>query len=171
MGFRFHRSFSSLHKLSIFTRGLHIHGGVRLTILKGFRGAGLQGLLAHLCVCVCLCVCVSVCVSVCVCVSACVCVCVCLCVCVCVRVCVCVCLCVCVSVCVCVCLCVCVSVSVCVCVCLRVCVDLCYQEDTGFLQQPSTSADRTCENFEHVLLHSCKGPEGTSYSSGQRSSV
>ena len=30
-----------------------------------------------------------------------------------------------------------------------VCVELCYQEDTGFLQQPSTSADRTCENFEH----------------------
>ena len=56
-------------------------------------------------------------------------------------------------------------------VCVCVCVDLCYQEDTGSLQQPSTSADRTCENFEHVLLHSCRGPEGTSYSSGQRSSV
>ena len=61
----------------------------------------------------------------------------------------------------------CVDVWVCGCVC----VDLCYQEDTGFLQQPSTSADRTCENFEHVLLHSCRGPEGSSYSSGQRSSV
>ena len=41
-----------------------------------------------------------------------------------------------------------------------VCVDLCYQVDTGLLQQPSTSADRTCENFEHVLLHSCRGARG-----------
>ena len=63
------------------------------------------------------------------------------------------CLCVCVSPCICLSM----STRVCVCVCVCVCVDLCYQEDTGFLQQPSTSADRTCENFEHVLLHSCRG--------------
>ena len=42
-------------------------------------------------------------------------------------------------------------------------VDLCYQEDTRFLQQPSISAHRMCENLKHVLLHSCRGPEGTSY--------
>ena len=56
--------------------------------------------------------------------------------------------------------------SVCVCVWVRawvwvcVCVDLCYQEDTRFLQQPSRpsiSADRMCENFKHILLHSCRG--------------
>ena len=54
---------------------------------------------------------------------------------------------------------------------LLVCVDLCYQEDTGFLQQPSTSADRTCENFEHVLLHSCRGQRVSLHGLCQRSSV
>ena len=52
-----------------------------------------------------------------------------------------------------------------------VCVDLCYQEDTEFLQQPSTSADRTCENFEHVLLHSCRGQRVSFHGLCQRSSV
>ena len=54
---------------------------------------------------------------------------------------------------------------------LCVCVDLCYQEDTGFLQQPSTSADRTCDNFEHVLLHSCRGQRVSFHGLCQRSSV
>ena len=52
-----------------------------------------------------------------------------------------------------------------------VCVDLCYQEDTGFLQQPSTSADRTCENFKHVLLHSCRVQRVSLHGLCQRSSV
>ena len=47
--------------------------------------------------------------------------------------------------------------NLCVCVCLCVCVDLCYQEDTGDLQQCSTSADRSCESFEDVFVHSCRG--------------
>ena len=52
---------------------------------------------------------------------------------------------------------VCVCVGACVGVGVCVCVDLCYQEDTRFLQQPGISADRMCENFKHVLLHSCRG--------------
>ena len=75
----------------------------------------------------------------------------------------------------CLCVCACFRASVClcrrVCVCVCVCVDLCYQEDTGFLQQPSTSADRTCENFEHVLLHSCRGQRVSFHGLCQRSSV
>ena len=30
-----------------------------------------------------------------------------------------------------------------------------------FLQQPSTSADRSCESFEHVFVHSCRGHGAT----------
>ena len=59
-----------------------------------------------------------------------------------------------------VCVCACVRACVRGCVCVCVCGDLCYQEDTRFLQQPSRpsiSADRMCENFKHILLHSCRG--------------
>ena len=58
-----------------------------------------------------------------------------------------------------------------VCVCVCVCVDLCYQEDTRFLQQPSISADRMCENFKHVLLYYCRGQRVSLHGLCQRSSV
>ena len=94
---------------------------------------------------VCVCVCLGLC-GVCVCCVECVCVCACVrCMCVvCVRVCACV-------------LCVCGWCMRGVYVCVCVCVDFRYQEDTRFLQQPSISADRMCENFKYILLHSCRG--------------